>query len=268
MASGTLCPGGCFFWQHSVVMALPVTRVLQTARPLARHCNLHVTPAFKKAKTGAEQRWLARQTSDPYVKAAQANNYRCRSAFKLLEIDSKYKLLLPGHSVIDCGAAPGAWSQVVVQKVNSLGTEPNVDVGFVVGVDLLHVSPLEGAVFLSDSDITDPVTQNKVVSLLPTGKADVVLSDMAPNASGIRELDHQKLVNMCLSLLDLTERVLRPGGSFLCKLWDGGKSCLVRDRLRQRFQDVRNVKPKASRTDSAETYLLARFHKGDPSPAN
>ncbi|MEE6524750.1 hypothetical protein FKM82_024380 [Ascaphus truei] len=198
---------------------------------------------------------------DPFVKAAQQQNYRCRSAFKLLEIDQKYKILHPGLHVIDCGAAPGAWSQVAVEKVNSSVGDPTVSAGFVVGVDLLHIPPLEGAVFFSNSDLTDPVTQQKIIAVLPSGKADVILSDMAPNASGIRALDHQKLVSMCLSLLDLSERVLRPGGTFLCKLWDGSESNLIRERLLQNFQDVKNVKPKASRKESAETYLLAKLFK-------
>ncbi|KAG8433001.1 hypothetical protein GDO86_017318 [Hymenochirus boettgeri] len=198
---------------------------------------------------------------DPYVKEAQAHNFRCRSAFKLLEIDSKHRILHPGSHVIDCGAAPGAWSQVAVEKVNSLGRNSSKPVGFVVGVDLLTISPLDGAVFLSNADITDSETQNKIISILPTGKADVILSDMAPNATGIRDLDHQRLADMCLSLLALSEKVLHPGGSFLCKLWDGSEIQLIRDQLRQRFQDVRTVKPKASRTDSAEIYLLAKLYR-------
>uniref|UniRef100_A0A8C5WKV5 rRNA methyltransferase 2, mitochondrial n=1 Tax=Leptobrachium leishanense TaxID=445787 RepID=A0A8C5WKV5_9ANUR len=235
--------------------------VLQDAKSLVQLRRLHVACVLDKAKTSAEHRWIARHLSDPYVKAARQNNYRCRSAFKLLEIDEKYKILHPGHCVIDCGAAPGAWSQVAVEKVRFSDGDFQASAGFVIGVDLLHISPLEGAVFLSNSDITDPVVQDKIINLLPSGQADVILSDMAPNASGIRKLDHQRLVNMCLSLLDLSDKVLRPGGTFLCKLWDGSESNLIRDRLRQRFSDVRNVKPKASRTESAETFILAKLHK-------
>ncbi|KAM3917657.1 rRNA methyltransferase 2, mitochondrial [Leptodactylus fuscus] len=246
-------------------MAAAVTRLWRTP-PSLLHCrSLHVTLGAQKAKTGTEQIWLTRQQRDPYVKAAHAQNYRCRSAFKLLEIDKEQKILQPGNRVVDCGAAPGAWSQVLVDKVNSLGQDPAVSVGFVLGVDLLHISPLEGAIFLSKCDLTDPATHRKIIALLPCGEADVILSDMAPNASGIRELDHQRLVNMCLSLLDLSDVVLRPGGSFLCKIWDGGESNLIRDKLRQRFQHVKTVKPKASRTESAEIYLLAKSHKNKKS---
>ncbi|KAM4632267.1 rRNA methyltransferase 2, mitochondrial [Discoglossus pictus] len=242
-----------------------ICRVLPKMTSLVQRRIFHNSQSLEKAKTGAEQRWLNRHMNDPYVKAAQTQNYRCRSAFKLLEIDKKYKILQPGLQVIDCGAAPGAWSQVAVQKVNAFGGDSAGTVGFVLGVDLLHISPLEGAVFLSNSDITDPATQQKIISVLPSGKADVILSDMAPNASGIRELDHQKLVNMCLSLLDFSEKVLLPGGTFLCKLWDGGDSKIIRDKLLQRFLDVRTVKPKASRKESAETYMLAKLYKGDKS---
>ncbi|KAE8579610.1 hypothetical protein XENTR_v10024114 [Xenopus tropicalis] len=234
---------------------------LQRANNVVSRRSLHVTCALDKSRTAAEQRWLARQMKDPYVREAQTHNYRCRSAFKLLEIDNKHHILQPGHHVIDCGAAPGAWSQVAVEKVNSLGRDSAASAGFVVGVDLLNIAPLDGAVFLSNSDITDFDTQKKIISVLPSGKADVILSDMAPNATGIRDLDHQRLVNMCLSLLELSERVLLSGGTFLCKVWDGSEINLVRDRLRQRFQDVRTVKPKASRMESAEVYLLAKLHR-------
>ncbi|XP_075686462.1 rRNA methyltransferase 2, mitochondrial [Rhinoderma darwinii] len=244
-------------------MAAAVTRLWRTASPLVKCRGLHITLGAQKAKTGAEKLWLTRQQRDPYVKAAHAQNYRCRSAFKLLEIDKEHKILQPGNRVVDCGAAPGAWSQVLVDKVNSLGQDPAVSVGFVLGVDLFHISPLEGAIFLPKCDLTDPATHRKIMDLLPSGQADVILSDMAPNASGIKELDHQILVKMCLSLLDLSDTVLRPGGIFLCKIWDGGESNLIRDRLRQRFQHVKTVKPKASRMESTEIYLLAKSHKNN-----
>ncbi|XP_071976445.1 rRNA methyltransferase 2, mitochondrial isoform X3 [Engystomops pustulosus] len=241
---------------------LPYTCLCRTRKSPLLQCRiLHTTQGAPRAKTGAEQQWLSRQQSDPYVKAAHAQNYRCRSAFKLLEMDKEHKILQPGDRVVDCGAAPGAWSQVLVEKVNSLGQNPAVSVGFVLGVDLLHMTPLEGAIFLSKCDLTEVATHRRIIDLLPSGEADVILSDMAPNASGIKELDHQRLVNMCLSLLDLSDAALRPGGSFLCKIWDGGESNLIRDKLRQRFQHVKTVKPKASRMESAEIYLLAKSHK-------
>ncbi|CAI9580555.1 unnamed protein product, partial [Staurois parvus] len=232
-------------------------RFCRKASLLVQCRNLHISLIQEKAKTGAEHIWLSRQKRDPYVKAAREQNYRCRSAYKLLEIDTELKILKPGLHVIDCGAAPGAWSQVLIEKVNSLGQ--------VLGVDLLHISPLHGAVFLSKCDLTDPCTHQKILSLLPSGKADAILSDMAPNASGIRDLDHHILASMCLSLLDLAAIVLRPGGTFLCKVWDGREINRIRDRLRQRFQHVKTVKPKASRMDSSELYLLAKSYKENQS---
>nr|XP_020659947.1 rRNA methyltransferase 2, mitochondrial [Pogona vitticeps] len=212
-------------------------------------------------KTGAEQHWLERHFSDPYVKKAKQQAYRCRSAFKLLEIDDKHRILLPGLHVIDCGAAPGAWAQVAVQRVNAAGSDPSAPTGFVLGVDLQHLFPLEGATFLPYSDVTDLNTQKKIQEVLPKGKADVILSDMAPNATGVREIDHLKLIQLCLSLLDLAPHVLEPGGTLLCKFWQGRDSSLLQKRLMEHFKEVKLLKPPASRKESAETFYLAKFYK-------
>ncbi|XP_040918857.1 rRNA methyltransferase 2, mitochondrial [Toxotes jaculatrix] len=214
-----------------------------------------------KGKTPAEQRWLARQLRDPYVKASHAQNFRCRSAFKLLEIDDKFRVLKPGDSVVDCGAAPGAWSQVAVQRVNSAGTDPELPRGTVVGIDLLNIPPLDGAHFLSSHDVTDPATHAQLLTLLPSGQAHVILSDMAPNASGFREMDHEKLIMMCLSLIDLAEKILQPGGSLVCKYWDGILVQKLQEKLSSVFGSVRTLKPNASRKDSAERYFLARIYR-------
>ncbi|NWX91464.1 MRM2 methyltransferase, partial [Nothoprocta pentlandii] len=224
--------------------------------------RFHAAAAVLGRKMGAEQQWLERHRKDPFVKAAKQQSYRCRSAFKLLEMDDKLRILRPGLSVVDCGAAPGAWSQVAVERVNALGADPTVPTGFVLGIDLLHISPLDGAVFLSKADVADPATLRTILSLLPAGKVDVILSDMAPNATGFKELDHQKLIKLCLGLLDLSQSILKPKGTLLCKFWDGQDSRLLQGRLKEQFQDVRTVKPLASRKDSAESYYLARLYKG------
>ncbi|NXP79803.1 MRM2 methyltransferase, partial [Ramphastos sulfuratus] len=237
---------------------LPV--FLSSCRHLVSKC-LHTTVRSLK-KTGTEQWWLQRHSKDPFVKAAKQQHYRCRSAFKLLEMDDKFHILRPGFSVLDCGAAPGAWSQVAVERVNALGTDPDVPTGFILGVDVLRISPLEGAVFLSKTDITDPSTLRTIQSLLPAEKVDVILSDMAPNATGIKELDHQKLISLCLGLLNLSQSILKPKGTMLCKFWDGHESHLLENRLKEQFQNVRTIKPQASRKDSAESYYLARLYKG------
>ncbi|KAI2666100.1 rRNA methyltransferase 2, mitochondrial [Labeo rohita] len=223
--------------------------------------SLKKTPLHMKGKSAADQRWLMRQLNDPFVKAAHAQNYRCRSAFKLIEIDDKYRLLKPGLSVIDCGAAPGAWSQVAVQRVNSAGESVDLPKGSVIGIDILRIAPLDGAQLLSNHDITEPSTHMALERLLPEARADVILSDMAPNASGLRDLDHERLVTMCLSVLDLADKVLRPGGSLICKYWDGALAHKLQQRLSSMFQDVRTVKPRASRKESAELFFLARMFK-------
>ncbi|XP_051904985.1 rRNA methyltransferase 2, mitochondrial [Hippocampus zosterae] len=222
---------------------------------------LHSSCRLQKKKSNAEHRWLARQTNDPYVKASHALNFRCRSAFKLLEIDDKFRLLQPGSCVVDCGAAPGAWSQVAVHRVNSAGTDPTLPRGTVVGIDLLNIPPLDGAHFLSNHNVADPATHAKLSELLPGGRAHVLLSDMAPNASGFRDLDHERLIGLCSSLLDLAEIILHSGGSLLCKYWDGALTCHLQDKLCLVFGSVRSLKPHASRTDSAERYFLARNYR-------
>ncbi|GCC27613.1 rRNA methyltransferase 2, mitochondrial isoform X1 [Chiloscyllium punctatum] len=224
------------------------------------HCLFHTTVEQLK-KTPAEQRWLSRQLRDPYVKSARQQNFRCRSAFKLLEIDEKHNILKPGNSVIDCGAAPGAWSQVAVDRVNATGFDPDAPVGFVVGVDLLHIPPLDGAVFLPHSDLLEPTVQARIQESLPTGMAQVILSDMAPNASGIRELDQQRLAELCLCVVGLARKVLSPGGTLLCKFWDGTNSRIIQKRLTELFRDVKTLKPAASRKESSEIYFLAKHYR-------
>ncbi|XP_068193756.1 rRNA methyltransferase 2, mitochondrial [Antennarius striatus] len=214
-----------------------------------------------KSRTPAEQRWVQRQLRDPYVKASHVQNYRCRSAFKLLEIDDKFRLLQPGFSVVDCGAAPGAWSQVAVQRVNSTGGDPDLPRGTVVGIDLLNIPRLDGAHFLSCHDVTDPATQAKLLELLPDGQAHVILSDMAPNASGFREMDHERLITLCLSLVKLADKILQPGGNLLCKYWDGILAHKLQETLSNVFDNVRIIRPNASRKDSSEHYFLARKHR-------
>ncbi|XP_066868911.1 rRNA methyltransferase 2, mitochondrial [Kogia breviceps] len=223
--------------------------------------RFHTGGSCFKGRTGAEHLWLMRHLRDPFVKAAKVESYRCRSAFKLLEVNERHRILRPGLRVLDCGAAPGAWSQVAVQSVNAAGTDPSIPVGFVLGVDLLHIFPLEGATFLCPADVTDPRTSRRIRELLPAGRADVILSDMAPNATGIRGLDHDRLVSLCWSLLDMAPEVLHPGGTLLCKTWAGSQSRRLQKRLTEEFQKTRAVKPEASRKESSEVYLLATQYR-------
>lgn len=139
--------------------------------------------------------------------------------------------------------------------------DPSSPVGFVLGVDLLHIHPLEGATFLCPADVTDLRTFQRIMELLPCGKADVILSDMAPNATGIRDLDHDRLISMCLSLLDMAPDILLPGGTLLCKTWAGSQSHLLQKRLTEEFQSMRTIKPEASRKESSEVYFLATQYR-------
>uniref|UniRef100_A0A8C6R025 rRNA methyltransferase 2, mitochondrial n=1 Tax=Nannospalax galili TaxID=1026970 RepID=A0A8C6R025_NANGA len=224
--------------------------------------GFHTAVPHYKSRTGTEHLWLMRHLKDPFVKAAKVESYRCRSAFKLLEMNEKHRVLWPGLRVLDCGAAPGAWSQVAVQRVNATGTDTSSPVGFVLGVDLLHISPLEGATFLCPADVTDPRTFQKILELLPGRRADVILSDMAPNATGIRDLDHDRLISLCLTLVDMAAEILHHGGTLLCKTWAGSQSHQLQKRLTQEFQNMRVLKPKASRKESSEVYLLATQYRG------
>ncbi|KAM4878150.1 rRNA methyltransferase 2, mitochondrial isoform 2-T2 [Thomomys bottae] len=227
-----------------------------------RYQTFHTAPHSYKGRTGTEHLWLMRHLKDPFVKAAKVESYRCRSAFKLLEMNKRHELLRPGLRVLDCGAAPGAWSQVAVQRVNATGTDPRSPVGFVLGVDLLHILPLEGATFLCPADVTDPRTLQRILEQLPGRSADVILSDMAPNATGIRALDHDKLISLCFTLLDMAADILSPGGTMLCKTWAGSQSQKLQKRLAIEFQNTKILKPEASRKESAEVYFLAtQYHR-------
>ncbi|KAK7507242.1 hypothetical protein BaRGS_00001177 [Batillaria attramentaria] len=222
-------------------------------------------PRNLKGKKTSSQEWIKRQLSDPYVKRARTENYRCRSAFKLLEIDDKYRLLQPGGVVIDCGAAPGSWTQVAVERVlSSAQSENETDKlkGLVIGIDLNHMTPIEGAFILHQSDFTALQTQEKIVKILGGRPVDLVLSDMAPRASGQKFMDHELIVELCFSVLRFGVTVLRPGGHLLCKLWQGGEQRKLESAMQSVFESVKVVKPDSSRSDSAEIFLLGRNLRG------
>ncbi|KAK7003879.1 rRNA methyltransferase 2 mitochondrial [Biomphalaria glabrata] len=206
--------------------------------------------------------WLERQRRDIFVKQAGAENYRCRSAFKLKQINEKFSILCPGHIVIDCGSAPGSWCQVAVQEVNATGEDINKPKGTVIGVDLQYFSPVDGATILPQSDFTTEATQTKIKDLLCHQKADVLLSDMAPRATGLRSHNHEAIIELCFYVLRFSLVILKPEGTMLCKLWMGGDQSRFEKAMQTVFQHVRVVKPEASREDSAEIFLLGRKFTG------
>jgi 23S rRNA (uridine2552-2'-O)-methyltransferase len=198
-----------------------------------------------KQRTPSQQAWLERQINDPFAAAARAHGYRSRAAYKLAEIDDRLHLLRPGARVIDLGLAPGGWTQVALER----------GVTRIAGVDLLPVAPLPPADILQ-MDFTDPACGPRLVELLG-GPPDVVLSDMAPNTVGHRQTDHLRIVGLIEAAADFAVEVLKPGGAFIAKAFQGGETAEVIGQLKARFANVKTVKPKASRADSSEIYLVA-----------
>ena len=198
-------------------------------------------------------RWLERQLNDPYVRAAREAGYRSRAAFKLIGLAESADILRSGHRVVDLGAAPGGWSQVAAAQVGRRGR--------VVAVDTTEIEPIAGVVVLT-IDACGPGALDEIRAALG-GPADLVMSDMAAPTTGHAPTDRLRVSALCETALDLAEPLLAPGGCFLAKLRQGGDSGL-QVRLRRAFARVRNVKPPASRSDSAETYVLATGYRGTP----
>ncbi|KWT71592.1 Cell division protein FtsJ [Hyphomicrobium sulfonivorans] len=200
----------------------------------------------------SSQRWLERQLNDPYVSAAKRDGMRSRAAYKIIEIDEKYRLLKPGATVVDLGAAPGGWSQIAAERVQSIGDGP----GQVVAIDYLDMDPLPGVEAIK-LDFTDEGAEDTLRSMLRGGRADIVLSDMAAPTTGHTRTDHLRIMALAESAAYFACDVLKPGGAFLAKVFQGGTERDLLDLLKKRFAKVHHVKPPASRADSAELYVLA-----------
>jgi 23S rRNA (uridine2552-2'-O)-methyltransferase len=190
------------------------------------------------AKSSKE--WLRRHVSDPYVKKAQKEGYRSRAAYKLLEIDQKHSLFKPGMTVLDLGAAPGGWSQVAAQKV--------MPGGRVIAIDILEVAPISGVTVLKGDFRQVSIEE----------RADVVLSDVSPNLSGIPNVDQARLLELALAAIEVCAKILKRDGVFVVKAFHGEAFDELRERLGAVFKSVKVVKPSASRGESAETYVVAR----------
>jgi 23S rRNA (uridine2552-2'-O)-methyltransferase len=201
-----------------------------------------------KRRKLSSRTWLERQISDPYVMRARREGLRSRAAYKLSEIDDKYHLLKPGSRVVDLGAAPGGWSEIAAQRVGGKGR--------VIALDILDMKALSGVEFLK-FDFLDDAAPARLKTMLG-GKADVVLSDMAANTTGHRQTDHLRIIALAEAAAMFAREVLAPGGVFLCKVLQGGTEAALLAELKRDFEIVKHVKPPASRTDSAELYLLAR----------
>lgn len=208
--------------------------------------TVNVYTARDRSKSSAK--WLRRQLNDPYVEQAKKDGYRSRAAYKLLEMDERFHLFKPHMHIVDLGAAPGSWCQVVVDKIGAKGT--------VVAIDLLDIKPIGGVHFIQ-GDFTDDETYAQLQALV-TSPIDVVMSDMAANAIGHTATDHIRIMALCEMALDFAITVLKPDGTFLCKVLQGGTEKELLTLMKKHFTSVKHVKPKASRADSAESYVLAQ----------
>jgi len=207
--------------------------------------GLGVTLRTARSRSKASQRWLVRQLNDPYVQAAKQQGWRSRAAFKLIELDDRFHLIRRGARVVDLGAAPGGWTQVAARR----------GAAAVVGVDLLPMDPIAGATLLQ-GDFTDPDMPARLSALLG-GKADLVLSDMAPNTTGHAATDHLRIMALAEMALQFSVEVLAPGGAFVAKVFQGGSERGMLERMKRHFAVVRHAKPPASRKESSELYVVA-----------
>jgi 23S rRNA (uridine2552-2'-O)-methyltransferase len=216
---------------------------------------MRVRPRPAGRKKPSSNAWLARQRSDPYVAAAHRAGYRSRAAFKLIELDDRFRLLRRGMRVVDLGAAPGGWTQVAAARTGS-----DKGTGLVVSLDLAEIAPIAGAILIR-GDLRDPTSADAVCAALG-GLADLVLSDMAASSTGHAATDHLRIVALAEAAFDFAASILAPGGAFVVKVFQGGAEGMLLTELKGAFAELRHAKPKASRPESAETYLVARGFRG------
>ncbi len=219
--------------------------------------DLHVKVKTARGRKISSTKWLQRQLNDPYVVAAKRDGYRSRAAYKLLEIDDKYKILKPGQNVIDLGCAPGGWAQIAEKRVKATAGE-----GKVAGIDLLDMEPIAGVHFIQ-GDFTDDDAPENLMNYFDGQKANIVMSDMAAAATGHKQTDHLRIIGLCEIALDFAQNVLDKDGVFLAKVLQGGTENELLNLMKRDFSVVRHVKPKASRADSSELYVLATGFRGN-----
>lgn len=221
-----------------------MTEKKTSGRRTARDKAVRVKSA--RGRKNSSTRWLQRQLNDPYVREAQRLGYKSRAAFKLAELDDQLKLIKPGTVAVDLGAAPGGWCQILVQR----------NAKHVVAIDLLEVKDVPGISFIQ-MDFTDDDAPEKLITMLEGHKADVVLSDLAPNTVGHPKTDHLRTMALVEMAWDFAKDVLAPNGHFVAKVFQGGTGNELLNQIKPHFKTVKHVKPKASRKESPETYLVA-----------
>ena len=220
--------------------------------PSGRGDVLRVKVKTSKRRTSSSNQWLERQLNDPYVREAKTKGYRSRAAFKLVELDSKFHFLKKDARILDLGSAPGGWSQIAAQRVGAKGK--------IVAADVLEMEQLPGVEFFQ-ADLTDPDVPEMLKKALG-GPADLVLTDMAAPTTGHRATDHLRTLALFEIALDVAEDTLRPGGTFVGKVFRGGATGELLTRIKKLFRDVKHVKPPASRAESVELYLVALGFRG------
>lgn len=220
------------------------------SRPLKTHLKK------VRGRTASSSKWLQRQLNDPYVAEAHRRGYRGRAAFKIIQLDDQFHFFKPGKRVVDLGCAPGGWSQVAVQKVKSTPENP-----LVVGMDLLPADPIPGAL-LVQMDFTSDEAPKKLRDILGGRQADIVMSDMAANTTGIHSIDHLRIMGLLEMAYDFAVQVLTPGGVFIAKIFQGGTEHQFLAQMKRDFTTVKHAKPDASRKDSSEFYVIATGFKG------
>jgi 23S rRNA (uridine2552-2'-O)-methyltransferase len=218
--------------------------------------DLKVRVKTAKGRKIGSTLWLQRQLNDPYVARARAEGYRSRAAFKIKELDERYHLFKKGQRIVDLGAAPGGWSQVAAPIVGSTTENP-----LIVGIDYLEMDAIDGVILLK-KDFNDADAPAALIEALGGHKADIVMSDMAAPTTGHRATDHLRIIALVELAADFAVQVLAPGGTFIAKVFQGGTEHELLHMLKQHFATTMHAKPKASRQDSAETYLVARGFKG------
>ncbi|MBR4126124.1 MAG: RlmE family RNA methyltransferase [Alphaproteobacteria bacterium] len=224
-------------------------------KPSAHMLSTRVKTAGKRSSSSTQ--WLQRQLNDPYVAMAKQEGYRARSAFKLIELDDKFHFLSAGKRVVDLGAAPGGWTQIAVKRVKS--TPDNL---LVVGLDLLEMVPIAGAK-TTQLDFLDDSAPDVLKEMLGGHKADVVLSDMAPNTTGMKDIDHLRIMGLLETAYAFACEILNPDGVFVAKIFQGGTEQNLLNEMKKRFKVVKHAKPPASRKESSEFYVVATGFKGE-----
>ncbi|MBQ9271701.1 MAG: RlmE family RNA methyltransferase [Alphaproteobacteria bacterium] len=229
-----------------------MAKLTQSAKQVRGRKMLAVKVKNAKYNTVSSNRWLQRQLNDPYVAEAKRQGYRSRAAFKLIQLDEKYHFLGKGKTIVDLGCAPGGWTQVAAMH--------NKGVGLIVGMDLLPTEPIEGAILLQQ-DFTAPQAPDMIKALL-NGSADVVMSDMAANTTGVQNIDHLRTLGLVEMAYEFAKEILAVGGIFIAKVFQGGTEQNLLNDMKKHFTRVTHYKPDASRQDSVEMYVVAQGFKG------